>query len=160
MASSKTERFSVVRFEPSHVDALTESRNGDQRNSGLSWSEGDARIMANMGYSFTGVCGSRIVGCAGVMPVWHGRAIAWGLMDLSMSRIEMLAMHRGVLNFLVEIQRDARFRRVEASVKVGWPEAERWIAMLGFVREGKMRCYDLHGKDHWLFARVREPVHE
>ncbi len=37
MASSKTERFSVVRFEPSHVDALTESRNGDQRNSGLSW---------------------------------------------------------------------------------------------------------------------------
>jgi len=46
-------------------------------------------------------------------------------------------------------------RRIEAEVACEHEQGRRWVEMLGFEREGRMRSY-WAGKDFDLYARVRD----
>lgn len=87
--------------------------------------------------------------CAGLIPLWQDRATAWALVSMHAGR-HFFSIHRAVRGFL----KQAPYRRIEATVQAGFPEAWRWIQLLGFEHEGLMRAYAPDGSDHHLFARV------
>lgn len=91
-----------------------------------------------------------IVGIAGLSPQWEGRATAWALIS-TLAGKHFFQIHKQVLKFLVECP----FRRVEATVDVGFEPGHRWVKMLGFEPEGYLRAYRPDGGDQILYARVR-----
>ena len=101
------------------------------------------------GQSFTGLHDGRVVGCAGVVELWDNRAMAWALLGAG-AGAHFVQIHRAVSGFF----KQAKWRRIEATVDVDFEAAHRWMAMLGFEREGRMRAYASDGRDQDLYARV------
>ena len=111
------------------------------------------------GPAFTGENGSGPMICAGVLPVWDGRWYAWAAISEKVRRKEMLWIHRNVHSFLENLQsyEPRKYRRVETTARSDQPNAQRWLELLGFQREGRLRCYDASGLDHIQYARF--PCH-
>jgi RimJ/RimL family protein N-acetyltransferase len=47
------------------------------------------------------------------------------------------------------------YRRVETAVASDFEQGHRWMSMLGFEREGRMRAFTPDGRDCDLYARVQ-----
>ena len=86
----------------------------------------------------------------GVEPQWENRAIAFALISGAAGPY-FWAIHSAVRNFL----NSTPYRRIEATVDVGFEQGHRWIKMLGFEIEGYMKAYRPDGADMLLYARVR-----
>jgi hypothetical protein len=102
------------------------------------------------GLAFAVIDGDRVVAIGGVRNVWQDRGIAWGLLASGIGAT-MVPITRAVRRFLSVCPT----RRIEAEVAADHEEGRRWIEMLGFEREGRMRAY-WGGKDFDLYARVRD----
>ena len=111
------------------------------------------------GPAYSGVEEGHPYVCAGILESWHGRWLAWAAISHHAGPREMLWIHRQTRKFLVDLQAldSQRYRRIEATARVDEPEAQRWLEMLGFVKEGRLRCYDASGLDHFQYARI--PCH-
>lgn len=138
----------VVRFEAEHL-ALLELQDAQLSLSGVISEPGYAQSIAKAGQAFTALDGQTVILCAGLIEAWQGRAIAWALVSKHAGR-HFFSIHRAVDGFLKQTE----YRRIEATVQADFPQAWRWIQMLGFKHEGLMRCYAPDGSDHHLFARV------
>jgi hypothetical protein len=100
--------------------------------------------------SFTGIDNGVVVGCAGIIEIWPGRATAWALLSPDLNR-KMIKVHRSVERFLGM----CGVRRIETSVDAGFEDGHRWIEMLGFKLEAPvMSAYRPDGGDCSLYARV------
>ena len=138
----------VVKFRPDHMARLRLQPS----------QEGFSQYLTDLEYgkaldndwSFTAMDGDLIIGCAGVVEVWEGRAVAWSLLSADSGR-HFFGIHRAVDGFL----KAAPWRRIEATVDVGFDAGGRWIRMLGFEHEGRLRGYTPDGRDQELFARVK-----
>lgn len=101
------------------------------------------------GPAYSGLDGDRVIACMGLIPLWENRAQGWGLISSNagayFNQITKAVLHTMELH---------PFRRIEASVKCDFQPGHRWIKMLGFEREGTMRCYAPDGDDYDLYARV------
>jgi hypothetical protein len=101
--------------------------------------------------SFTGLDGSRVLGCAGLIPLWPGRAQAWAYLDRGCGG-SFVAIHREVSRFFDVCE----YKRLEIIVRSDFPEAHRWARLLGFECEAPlMRAYLPCGSDAALYARVK-----
>lgn len=101
--------------------------------------------------AFSGVAGDRVIGCAGLVKVWEGRALAWAYLSNEASR-HMLGITRATRHFLDVFGP----RRVEMAVDLEFAEGHRWANMLGFSLEaGRMKSYRPDGGTCSLYARVR-----
>lgn len=101
--------------------------------------------------SWTGLVGDRVIGCFGVCPMWHHRALLWSYMDQTAGK-HLIAIHRAVLRYL-EV---TPYRRIEAEVDCEFEQGHRWLAMLGFELEAeRMRAYRVDGGDSALYAKVK-----
>ncbi|HEV2673379.1 MAG TPA: hypothetical protein VGV37_02490 [Aliidongia sp.] len=97
--------------------------------------------------------GGRIVGAAGILPFWQGRALCWFLPGLWMERRHYArALHR--CRQQLRALAAEGYRRLECSVVVGHAEGLHWAQRLGFKSEGRMRAYGPDGGDHWLMAWI------
>jgi RimJ/RimL family protein N-acetyltransferase len=103
--------------------------------------------------TWTGIVAGRVIGCAGVLPQWPGRAIAWALLTRELTSRHFLRVHYKVMGVLDEAQRRGS-RRIETSVDAGFDAGHRWARALGFRPEGLMRAYSPDGRDHVLYACV------
>ena len=110
----------------------------------------DFTELAQRGLAWTAEHENRILAIAGVEPQWENRAIAFALIAESAGE-HFRAIHSAVADFLFR----APFRRIEATVDVGFEQGHRWIKMLGFELEGYMKAYRPDGADMFLYARVR-----
>ena len=110
----------------------------------------DFTELANQGLAWTAESENRILAIAGVEPQWENRAIAFALIAES-AGAHFRAIHSAVADFLNRTP----FRRIEATVDVGFKQGHRWIKMLGFEIEGYMKAYRPDGADMLLYARVR-----
>ncbi len=110
----------------------------------------DLTPLSEVGLAWTGEVNSTVICCAGLVPQWHNRAIAWALIGESAGQ-HFAAIHKAVHRFLVS----APYRRIEAHVDVGFPQGARWMKMLGFEVEAYMKAFRPDGADMLLFARVR-----
>lgn len=117
---------------------------------GMSEMTADLTPLVDQGLAWTMEIDQKVVGIAGLVPQWENRAMAWAMVSRHAGR-HFMQMHRAVQRFL----NVSPYRRIEATVDVGFPEGEKWLKMLGFEREGLMRAYRPDGADMILFARVR-----
>lgn len=103
-------------------------------------------------WSWTGIEDGVVLGCAGVLPIWQGRGMAWAYISDGVSKNRFLKVHRAVSNFLD----GCHLHRIEMTVDWGFDPAHRWARMLGFVMEaGCLRAYTPNGNDVSLYARIR-----
>lgn len=105
--------------------------------------------LASAGPAYSAVHGDAVFACAGIIPQWEGRALAWALIA-SEAGPHMVAIHKAVRRAL-DIH---PFRRVETAVASDFAQGHRWATMLGFEREGRMRAYTPDGRDCDLYSKV------
>lgn len=106
-------------------------------------------------FGFTAMASRSPAACAGVIPQWPGRGLAWMLVDRMVGRFEMLWLNRRVSEFLDKYQPNP-FKRIEATTVCGFAQGSRWLRMLGFTYEAEMKLYDPVGRTHLLYSRVRD----
>ena len=91
------------------------------------------------------------VGGLGIVPIWPGMGQAWAVFGKSAGR-HMLAITRHGEYLLNTVP----FKRVQTTVRCDFAAGHRWMKALGFEMEAeRMKAYDLMGRDHALYARVR-----
>lgn len=101
--------------------------------------------------SYTAVHEDRVLCCAGILPIWQGRAVAWAYMDRRAGE-HFIALHRRVQQFLDQCY----VQRIEAHVDREFEAGHRWARMLGFDMEAeRMTAFRPDGGDCSLYARVR-----
>lgn len=108
------------------------------------------RALAVPGKAFAASHDGVVLGCAGVMPIWEGRAEAWALLGADLKN-HFLAIHHATKRFLQACD----VRRVEATVDAEFCPAREWIVHLGFRYEGPLRAYTPDGRDCLRFVRIR-----
>lgn len=107
------------------------------------------QMLATAGPAYAAVEGDAVFACAGLIPQWENRAVAWALISSAAGR-HFTIIHRAVLRTF-ELH---PFRRIETGVNADFEQGHRWLRMLGFQREGRMRAYTPDGHDCDLYARV------
>lgn len=120
------------------------------------WQAVDARHVlardhddaAMAGNSYTIVRDGAPIACGGVIPLWPGVASAWALagdLDFALARLILRQVRRAI----AEID---GLRRVEATARADWPQAQNLLRHLGFRPELRLDAYDVEGGDHILFV--------
>lgn len=140
----------VVDYRADHLARLDVQDN--QRDLMRLVTDEQAEALVNEGWSHSCVEGNRVYGCAGIIPLWPGRALAWSYLSLHATGSKFLAVHRAVQRRLNECY----IKRIEMTVSYDHEEAHRWARMLGFVMEAPhMEAYLPDGTACSLYARVR-----
>lgn len=138
----------IEAFRPDHLDRLLlQPRQQHVRQLFVNPDYG--QYLAN-GLSYAAVEGDTVLVCAGLLPMWEGRAEAWALMGADLKR-NFVAIHNAAQRFLSV----ADFRRIEAVVDAEFCSARKWIERLGFEYEGPARAYTPDGRDCIRYAKVR-----
>lgn len=106
--------------------------------------------LQNAGPCFSAFEGDEVIACSGVVKQWDNRATAWALISENAGK-NFVRIHKAVKRFLESTD----FARVEAYVDADFEAGHRWIAMLGFEREGYMRQFTPSGGDAVLYARLK-----
>ena len=113
-----------------------------------------AKSLAYDGLAFTAVECGRVIGCAGIVPMWSGVGQAWAVLS-DVALAHPIALTRAVERALARIEAEQGFRRVQASVAENHTDGRRWLAWLGFELEGMMCNYGPQGSgDYWLYGRA------
>ena len=107
------------------------------------------------GCSFTGFTEDKIIGCAGILPIWEGLGHAWVVMGKDYKK-HRIWIHKQVQDMFFKIAVGKKFRRVQANVQCDFYDAVRWIEALGFEPESILRQYGPDGKDHYMYTRFFE----
>jgi hypothetical protein len=93
--------------------------------------------------------GAKVLGSCGIAMTGYTGAVLWGFVGTDCGK-RMLQVHRAVKRFVDAVQ----VRRIEATVLAGFKPGCRWMDLLGFEREGLMRCYGPDGADYYRYAKV------
>lgn len=99
--------------------------------------------------AFSGLVNGKVIGIAGFLQLDVQRAIIFAILDKN-SGEHFLAIHKAVRRFL-ELQ---PFPRIEAAIDCNFDQAVRWIEMLGFEKEGRMKKYFSNNNDAYLYSRT------
>ena len=147
--------YKTVPFQPEHAtllvaqdEQLAEAMLMDKITP-VEWA-----AVAAKGPTISAFRDSELLCCCGLSPVWPGRAEAWMVMTNAVDPAGLTFIHRQALEVLDEWQLDDTFHRLEATAKLGFRQAHRWLGMLKFVQEGVMKDY-FNGQDYALYARVK-----
>ncbi len=111
--------------------------------------------MEGQPHSFSWFRDDLLLGVSSVSLIWPGRAQVNLLLSENVHRIDMLFLTRQLRSYLDVLQADRNYQRCECSVLEEFKQGHRWIKMLGFTSEGLMRSYDVSGRDHRLYARIK-----
>lgn len=135
-------------FEPWHLHWLTLQPTQAHLSELLTDAHGEA--IQKAGPCYSAFVGADVIACAGVIQMWPGRAQVWSLLSDKMP-LYARDIHRAVKNYLLAY----RVRRLECIVDPRHDAAVRWAEHLGFVKEGVMRAYDMHGNDQAMYVRLQ-----
>lgn len=138
----------IVAFEPRHLEALMLQPSQAIMQPMLA-DPSYGPSLAEAGPAYSAVHGDAVFACAGIIPQWNGRAVAWALIASEAGR-HMVTIHKAVRRAL-DLH---KFRRIETAVASDFEQGHRWARLLGFEREGRMRAYTPDGRDCDLYARV------
>lgn len=138
----------IVAFQPEHLQRLLLQPSQAIMQPMLS-DPSYGPSLAEAGPAYSAVHGDAVFACAGLIPQWNGRAVAWALIASEAGQ-HLVGIHKAVRRAL-----DLHpFRRVETAVRTDFDAGHRWARMLGFDREATMRGYAPDGYDYDLYARV------
>lgn len=111
----------------------------------------DLTPLVEAGLAWVGETEQGILIIAGIAPQWENRATVWSLVS-PMAGKHFRKIHREVKRHLDE----APFRRLEATVDVGFGPGHRWMKMLGFEMEGYLRAFRPDGADQIMYSRIND----
>lgn len=114
-------------------------------------SQAEAEACRVPGLSYTCKVDDLIVGMAGVLPQWAGRAIAWTLVGGVPLRA-WPAITRKTIEVLEAAHRQGYYR-IEMTARCDCPAAARWAWRLGFAAYAPLPMYGPDGSDHVGFVR-------
>lgn len=101
------------------------------------------------GLSMTVRQDEQIVLVGGITEFAPSYGLLWAVLSQEAGR-HLLFLHRATRRF-IDLQ---PWRRLEASVEVGFPAGCRWLELLGFEYEGPLKAYGSDGEDHMRYARI------
>lgn len=142
----------IATFEPWHLDTIEVQRAQDNAAALIGTRPVYAEALAQAGWSFTGLDGKRIIGCAGVVPWTPWRGTAWAILGTGFLRYRsaaVICMREG----LDDIQRRG-MHRIEAPVRADRPIFARFLQRLGFVEEATLRAFGEAREDFISFVRI------
>lgn len=91
--------------------------------------------------------------CAGALVYWANRALVWSVISDRVNKDNMLSVHMLAAQFIEGLP----FRRLEASVDVGFEQGHRWMKMLGFEVEAPLqRAFQVDGADCVGYVRIKD----
>lgn len=148
---------SFLPFEPDHLRHIRlQPAQVDQKRSLLD--RPYARELALKGVALTAVApdvsGLRVLGCAGILHQWPGRALAWAIIGEARP-LEWSAIVKR-MSLVIGAAERAGLRRLEAQADAAFIPGCRLLEMLSFKREALMRRFSPAGRDCWLYARLAE----
>lgn len=114
---------------------------------------GYAESLAVPGLAWTGVADGVPVGCAGLLPQWEGRVVAWALFGNvpKQAWATIVGKMRREFRALGALRR----HRVEFTVPCDFGPGCRLAHILGFAAPGPpMREYGPDGRDHLMYERI------
>lgn len=101
--------------------------------------------------AYTVIYDGNVLCCAGVAPVWEGKAMAWVLMSKD-AGVCMTRIVKAIRRYLAL----SEYKRIEAFTEADFTAGKRMLQMLGFRCEGFARCYTPDGRDCFLFGLVKD----
>ena len=134
-----------VRLTAEHIIAL-----GDVASHKVSAS--DALDVEEWG-GWAGIDDNKLIGCGGIIehPQWRGTGLAWTIMLRDWRKYARVVTHWVELELVA-----SRFNRIEATCEADNAGARRWLERLGFELEADAMRGVADGKDHALYARIRD----
>lgn len=133
-------------FEPWHIHWL----NVQDEQRWFAPVEGYGEMLQRSGRGFTAFAGMDVVGCAGIMPLWNGRAQVWAMFS-NLIQVYPVVIHKAVKRYIDAYQ----VTRLECTVDPRSERAVRWARRLGFEYEGTMRKYTPIETDMDMYVRIR-----
>jgi hypothetical protein len=103
--------------------------------------------------SYTAVEDGKIYGAFGIVPLAHGRGLAWAVFDRNISPKRFTTVAKRA-KFMMEEMFNLHFFRLEAYIQPGYEQAHRLAKVFKFEKEGRMRKFD-GINDYDLYARVK-----
>lgn len=99
----------------------------------------------------------RLLAVAGIAGAIPGVGEAWSVHSAALSELRLGVPFIWFCRHLLGAWlRDYRYHRVHACVSVDG-RLSRWLRVLGFVLETRLRCADAAGGDMLVYAIIREP---
>lgn len=138
----------LVAYEPWHLLEIRHQPWQQGANQTIEHAQG----LAASHCAYTALCDrtGRPLACAGIIEIWHQRAMCWTALDHE-ARPVMLQAHR---RMMAELDR-APFKRLEMYVVPGFIEAWRWAELLGFAVESTLEAGSPDGRDLFVFKRIK-----
>lgn len=117
---------------------------------------GTAELLAVPGLSWTGLWQGRVVGCAGVLPVWDGRAKTWAILDARFPRSQWIRTVAKIRRTLARAHA-LGYARIEADIDAEFVNGHRLARGAGFAPEAVMEGYAPGGRDvvRYVWAPLR-----
>lgn len=103
----------------------------------------------NGGPAYSGWLDGHLVGCAGLVIPWQGRAEGWAVFT-PFGRQHAGLVHRAVYRGLQRLIKEHGLRRIQGDTFATYLTGCRWLERLGFERESLMPLYGPNGE---TFAR-------
>jgi hypothetical protein len=137
----------IVPFEPFHLQWIL--LQPEQAHMKEHFTSAYGIWLKKAGPCYSALDGVDVVGCAGIMPFWAGRSIAWALMSSDVSK-HTIAIHRAVCKVIKENP----VKRLELLVDPTFPKAEKWAKRLGFHFESRMPYYSPNGTTQDMYVKI------
>lgn len=109
----------------------------------------DFDALAARGSSYTLLDQDAPAACGGVMSLWPGVAVLWGVAG-ELKPLSARLVRRQVA---IALQQIGGVRRLEATARVGFSRACALLDWLGFERQALLDGYGADGADYWLYRR-------
>jgi hypothetical protein len=155
--------IAFIPFHPKHMAAI-ELQEAQACFAVLMSKPSYTQAICEPGLSFTGVVADRVVGCAGVLPQWPGRAIAWAVLSARIPARAWPAITRHVIRVL-DAAHARGHDRIECTVDCGHFTGMEWVRRVGFDKPQRLERYSPigpHGgpnggaRDHFLYRRFAD----
>jgi hypothetical protein len=138
-------------FKPFHIDVLRAQGVQSAQLGEVSIVSGAcASIAWPKGPAVTARDGDHILICGGIIEHTDKRGTCWALLS-QQAAIHMLPITKAVKRF-IDIH---PWRRLEASVEERFGMGCKWVELLGFEFEGRMRAFGDDGETYLRYARVK-----
>lgn len=147
--TNNTGQMIVVPFEEWHFTVL-DLQEKQSDSFALINTEGYAKELITHGFAWTVIHDNEAIACYGLVDAGGGRCIIWAFLSKEAKKY-MLRITRYVL---LGLNREG-YARYEAHIKGTFPEARRWVEIMGFKCEtpNGMANY-ANNETYYLYART------
>lgn len=150
--------FKKVKLEPWHLSMIDLQE--QQMSFAIQASDPAFRVAIAQQGGYTGLLdfgedkAPVVVGCCGVAKTDEGVGIAWAVLSKTFPKYA-LNFTREIKKYLQE-QMETNYHRIEANVNAEFPQAKRWVEMLGFEYEFTKKQANAYRQDVHEYVMLRE----